>query len=209
MDQAQLERANKLLAAHAEQSRTIAVLVAQYVQRRTTKLAKDPLESRGEFLFVREPACVVFRATQPRESVVRLREAVYEVYRPQRKQLERFHLEGPELAQGLFAAVGGDVARLRRDFEVSACVADPADATRAQVRLRPRTAEVGARLQELVLTLRSADATLCAVAYRDQAGDLVEITLLSPLRNPPAPPSAEFELPKDTTIVEHTVPKKQ
>ena len=52
-------------------------------------------------------AVVVFFASEPRPSVVRLAETVYEVHRPQRKQLERFHLDGPELARGLFAAVGG------------------------------------------------------------------------------------------------------
>ncbi|HEX5052001.1 MAG TPA: hypothetical protein VFZ65_09530 [Planctomycetota bacterium] len=208
IDPAQVERATRLLRDQAAKCRGVAVLVAQYVQRRTTKLAKEPLESRGEFLFVRAPACIVFRARTPRVSVVRLREATYEVYRPQQKQLERFHLDGPELAQGLFAAVGGDVDRLLRDFEVRACTDDPEHAALVRIGLVPKRAEVAERLRELVLTLRSADASLCAVAYRDHSGDLVEIELTAPKANPDAPPPADFELPEGTTIVEHAVPRK-
>ena len=71
IEPAQRTRAEELLRAHAERSRPVAVLLADYVQRRTTPLAKEPLVSSGEFQFVREPACVLFRATKPdRKSVV-------------------------------------------------------------------------------------------------------------------------------------------
>ncbi|HZN38347.1 MAG TPA: hypothetical protein VFD82_06060 [Planctomycetota bacterium] len=208
VDPAAIARADKLLEAHAEQSKKVQVLVATYVQRRTTELSKEPLVSRGEFLFVRDPACVVFRATTPRVSIVRLRGTTYEVYRPQKKQLERFHLEGPELAEALFAAIGGDIAVLRRNFAIQDCVADPV-AGRASIRLAPRTVLVRERLRQLIITVRSSDGVLCAVAYRDGAGDLVEIELQEPRPNPPDPPSAEFDVGKDTTIVEHAPPKKK
>jgi len=208
VDAAVIARADKLLESHAEQSKKVRVLVASYVQRRTTELSKDPLVSRGEFLFVREPACVVFRATTPRVSVVRLQGRTYEVYRPLRKQLERFHLEGPELAEALFAAIGGDLEVLRRNFAIQECVEDPG-AGRTSIRLAPRTALVQERLRQLIITVRSKDGILCAVAYRDGAGDLVEIELQEPRPNPPDPPSAAFEIPKDTTIVEHAPPPKK
>jgi 2-polyprenyl-6-methoxyphenol hydroxylase-like FAD-dependent oxidoreductase len=208
VDAAVIARADKLLETHAAQSRKVQVLVADYVQRRTTELSKEPLVSRGEFLFVREPACVVFRATTPRVSVVRLQETIYEVYRPQKKQLERFHLEGPELAEALFAAIGGDLEVLRRNFAIQDCVEDPV-AGRVSIRLAPRTALVKERLAQLIITVRSKDGILCAVAYRDSAGDLVEIELQEPRPNPPDAPSASFDVPKDTTIVEHAAPKKK
>ena len=66
------ERAEALLRAHGKNSAKVAVLVADYVQRRTTALSKKPLVSSGAFLFVREPGCVLFRASKPRPSVVRL-----------------------------------------------------------------------------------------------------------------------------------------
>lgn len=206
VDPAVIARADKLLEAHAEQSRKVQVLVANYVQRRTTELSREPLISRGEFLFVREPACVVFRATTPRVSIVRLRAAIYEVYRPQRKQLERFHLEGPELAEALFAAIGGDLEVLRRNFAIQDCVEDRG---RASIRLAPRAALVQQRLRQLIVTVRNTDGVLCAVAYRDSAGDLVEIELQEPRQNPKDAPSAELEVGKDTTIVEHAPPKKK
>src|SRR5204862_7212732 len=95
--QPQLDRARELLDKHAARSRDVKVLVADYVQRRTTALTKEPLQSKGRFLFVRDPAAVLFFATEPRVSTIRLTAAMYEVHRPAKKQLERFHLDRPEL----------------------------------------------------------------------------------------------------------------
>lgn len=206
---AQVERANELLDKHAARSREVKVLVAEYVQKRTSTLTKEPLQSRGQFLFVREPACAVFRATEPRVSTVRLTATTYEVHRPARKQLERFHLDGPELAQGLFAAVGGDVARLRAEFDIAGVAADPANEARVQVRLVPKVKAVREQLQELVVTLHQKDGALGAVAYRDHSGDLVEIELRGIEVNPKEPPPATLDVPKDTTVVEHTPGKKR
>jgi hypothetical protein len=195
-------RAENLLRAHGERSRKVAVLVADYVQRRTTELVKEPLVSTGEFLFVRDPACVLFRATTPRLSVVRLTTTTYEVHRPQKKQLERFQLDGPDLAQGLFAAVGGDVERLFGAFAVAGC-SDDAVTERVTIRLVPKNAAVAERLRELSITLVAKDATLAAVAYRDPSGDLVEIELANLRPDPKQPPSAQLDLAKDTVVVEH------
>lgn len=200
---AQVARAEALLRTHAQRCGTAKVVVADYVQRRTTALLDKPLVSSGEFLFVRDPAAVVFFAKQPRVSVVRLTEQTYEVHRPQKKQLERFHLDGPEMAQGLFAVVGGDAERLRRDFVVVACTDAPAPGTGVVVRLVARAAAVRERLQELVVTLRAEGAELAAVAYRDHAGDLVEIELRQVRLDPKDPPSAVLDVGKDTTVVEH------
>ena len=201
--------AAELLKAHAERCRGTAVLVADYVQRRTTQLAKEPLVSSGRFVFVREPGCVVFRATEPRESVTRLRADTYEVHRPQKKQLERFVLDGPELAASLFAALGGDVDTLQRDFEVRAAGPDPDRKELVAVVLEPRRPEVRARLTELRLTFAAKDRALAAVAYRDAAGDLVEIELRNPVVNPAPPPSIEFELAPDTAVIEHGPEKRR
>ncbi len=200
---ADVARAAALLQQHAERSRGAKTLVADYVQRRTTELLKEPLVSKGRFLFVREPAVVVFFAAEPRPSVVRLAEAVYEVHRPQRKQLERFHLDGPELARGLFAAVGGDVDRLLRDFAIAAVVDGPKDSGVVCLQLTPRTDAVRARVRGLDLTLQAADGLLREVAYRDPAGDRVAIELLAPVLDPKDAPSPELKVDKDTVVVEH------
>lgn len=197
-----------LLRAHAERCRAVKVLVADYQQTRTTRLSREPLQSRGTFLFVREPACIVFRATAPRVSVVRLRASLYEVFRPERKRLERFRLDGPELSQGLFAAVGGDADLLLREFAVQACGPDPAAAGRTLLVLTPRREAVRERLRELRLSFADQGGALAAVAYVDPAGDLVEILLRDLRVDPESPPSCEFELPADTTIVEHAAPKR-
>jgi hypothetical protein len=203
VDPAVEQAGEALLRAHAERSRGIRVLVAAYEQTRTTQLAREPLRSRGSFLFQRQPACVVFRATVPRESIVRLSSALYEVYRPQQKRLERFRLDGPELAQGLFAALGGDAEALRRDFVVAACGPDAAAADHTLVVLRPRGEAMQRHVRELRLSWHTRGGELAAVAYRDQAGDLVEIRLRDVVVNPPEPPSCEFTVAPGTTVVEH------
>jgi hypothetical protein len=208
VDPAVARAGETLLRAHAERSRTVKVLVADYQQTRTTRLAREPLQSRGTFLFVRDPACIVFRATAPRVSVVRLRASLYEVFRPEQKRLERFRLDGPELAQGLFAAVGGDAELLLREFAVQACGSDPAAADRTLLVLTPRRDAVRERLRDLRLSLATKGGDLAAVAYVDPAGDLVEIALRNVRVDPDAPPSCEFDLPEGTTVVEHTPPKR-
>lgn len=200
---ADVARAEALLRQHGARTLGAKVVVADYVQRRTTELLKEPLVSKGRLLFRREPAVVVFFAAEPRPSVVRLAELVYEVHRPQRKQLERFHLEGPELARGLFAAVGGDVDRLLRDFAVAAVVDGPKERAVVQVQLAPKDAAVQARVRGLDLTLRSADGALVEVAYRDQAGDRVAIEMTGAQMDPKDAPSAELQLAPDTNVLEH------
>lgn len=205
---ADIARAEALLRLHAERSRGAKALVADYVQRRTTELLKEPLVSKGRFLFRREPGVVVFFAAEPRPSVVRLAERVYEVHRPQKKQVERFHLEGPELARSLFAAVGGDVAPLLADFVVVAVVDVPAVAgspapAGVQVQLAPRTAAVAARVRGLELTVQATDGLLREVAYRDPGGDRVAIELNGIELDPKQPPSAELVVEPGTAVLEH------
>lgn len=201
VDAKQRERAEQLLSRHAEHSKSVNVLVADYVQRRSTALSKKPLVSRGTFLFVKQPAAVVFRAQQPREAIIRLTTARYEVFRPKKKRLERFVLAGPELAQGLFAALGGDAARLLREFDVRSCL--PAGEKGAmRVDLVPKGESVKKRLRELRITF-GKEAKLQSVAYRDHSGDLVEIELTRLQLNPKQPPSVEFDVPKDTRVIEH------
>ncbi len=199
----QVVRAEALLAAHGARAKKVKVLVADYVQRRTTKLRKEPLVSKGEFLFVREPAAVLFFAREPRVSVVRLTTTTYEVHRPQKKQLERFVLDGPELAAGLFAVVGGDVERLRADFVVVGCADVAAAPGQVQIRLQPKAAAARERLPEIAVTLHAESAELAAVGYRDPAGDLVAIELRALRPDPPAPPSAQLAIDPDTVVVEH------
>lgn len=222
-ERAEAERLLGLLAGRSGRSR---VLVADYTQRRTTALSDRPLVSRGEFVFVREPACVLFRASAPRVSLVRLTPRRYEVYRPDRKRLERILLDGPQLAEGLFAAVGGDSARLLREFTVVGCArvapadpagmpaVDPAVATQpepgpvrlAAITLEPRDVAVRRQLRELVVTVAEADGELAGVAYRDASGDLIAIELRDVRADPEPAPSVELPLPDDVQIVEHRQP---
>lgn len=209
LDPAAARAAQTLLDAQAARSRGVRVLVADYVQTRTTPLLKEPLVSRGQFLFVRDPACIVFRASEPRAAVIRLLPTTYEVFRPQKQQLERFRFDGPQLAEGLFAAVGGDVELLRKEFAVRSCGEDSARPGCTRIVLLPLRDEVRARLSELSLCLSTEDAALRAVGYRDPAGDLVEIELRNVAVDPTKPPSAEFEVPPETRVIEHAPPKPQ
>lgn len=207
------DRAVALLRRHGERCNSVAVLVADYVQRRTTTLSKKPLLSSGSFLFVKQPAAVVFRAQKPRSSVVRLTTELYEVFRPRRKRLERFHLAGPELSRGLFAAVSGDAEQLLKDFDIAGITSKQVEgpdggAAVVSIRLVPKLEATRKRLRELIVTLRPAhkgDAgiLLRAVSYRDHSGDSVAIELRKLRVNPKDAPTIAFDVPKDTRILEH------
>lgn len=209
-DQQRVE-ATGLLTRYAEQSQGVEMLVADYIQRRTTTLSKKPLLSSGDFLFVRNPACVVFRANKPRQSVVRLTSQIYEVFRPRRKRLERFSMGGLDLAQGLFAAVGGDAKQLLKDFDVlgfSSTQPGNDKLGSAAIRLVPKNKLMRERLRELLIQLhvtaaKKSEVVLRSVSYRDQSGDLVEIELAKVRKNPKDPPSAEIDLPSDTRVMDH------
>jgi hypothetical protein len=206
-DDAVRAEAEALLRRHAERHRDGKVLVADYVQRRTTSLAKEPLVSSGRLLFVRDPACVLFRGEKPRPSVVRLTATTYEVHRPHRQQLERFHLEGPDLSAGLFAAIGGDAARLAGDYELLGCAPPVPESPLRRIRLRPRDEALRQRLSELAITVAAKDGALAAIAYRDAAGDLVEIELRAVEWDPDPAPSAELDVPPGTKVIEHRADK--
>lgn len=210
----QQARAVELLRGHAKASKSVQVLVADYVQTRTTALSKRPLRSSGGFLFRRKPACVVFRAKKPRTSIVRLTEELYEVFRPSRKRLERFTLQGPDLSLGLFAAVGGDADRLLKEFDVTGLSVGKQPAVTgsetAVISLEPKGIEVRERLRELVVTFAviagakgGPNVALRSVAYRDHSGDLVVIELRNVRSNPKDAPSVAFDVPEDTRIIEH------
>jgi hypothetical protein len=203
---AERQRAEALLTAHEEQSLGLRALVADYAQRRTTELAKEPLLSRGEFVFVRDPGVVMWRASAPRVSITRLTATTYEVLRPQKQQLERFLLEGPELSAGLFAVLGGDRQRLLAEFDLVGC-SDDAAAGRSVLRLVPKVAAMRERLRELAITFAGDERKLLGVAYVDRSGDRIEIELTRIRRNPAPSPSADLEVPPGTAVIEHGSPK--
>lgn len=212
------------LRALAERHRGVKVLTAHYVQRRTTKLLKEPLVTEGELAFRRSPGTILFRTAPPRPAEVRLDERIYEVHRPQRRRLERFALPSPELPRALFAALGGDAEALAQDFAVVAFerIPAPADTTgtagagepterigeRHRIALAPRDEAVRERMQDLVLVLDADDAHLRSVAYRDPAGDLVQIELSSIEFDPEVLPSFVIEVPPGTQVVEHAPPRR-
>lgn len=209
-------RAERLLRSHGKNSRAVKVLVADYVQRRTTALSKKPLVSSGAFQFARDPALLMFRVGKPRTAVITLSLEHYQVFRPKRKRLERFVLEGPELARGLFSVLGGDTEKLLADFAIRSCeelLDEKTGRRRARLRLAPRKDAVKAYVQELRVTLdlgKSPDEVvgLGAVAYRDRAGDLVEIELRNVKADPSGVPRPKFDVPAGTKVVEHAPPKR-
>lgn len=228
---AEQARAMAILADLATAGRDVVALQAEYEQRRTTDLSAEPLVSRGTFAFVREPGAVLFHAATPRESWIRLGRTTYEVFRPAKRQLERFLLDGPDLANGLFAALAGDAHYLTEAFVVTACAEqkpepkpepappppppnEPVPPVRTEVVLVPKAADVRERLRELrlaVTTRAGGDGQaprreLASIAYRDRSGDRIEIVLRHLVRNPEPMPRVTLDVPADTTVVEHRVP---
>lgn len=195
------------LTALGNRHRAVNVLTASYVQRRTSAILQEPLVTRGQLAFRRRPGCVVFRTEQPRPTVVRLDEQTYQVFRPERKRLERFLLESPELPRSLFLAFTADVEVLRRDYQVTGFERHGEGQVLHTITLEPKLAAIKQRLHQLRITLDGKTLRLHAVAYRDAAKDLVEIELDELTLDPKVAPAFDLVIPPDTEIMEHAAKK--
>ncbi len=194
----------RLAKAHAE----VAHITASYVQRRTTKLVKKPLESSGAMAFRREPGCVVFRVAAPRVAVIRLDTRHYEVYRPEQARLERFVLPSDEMPRLLFDALALTETKLKERFAIAGSepVADRAGVRR--VRLVPTDKKTRGVAAQVSLYIDAATGRLCGFGYTDPRGDVVEVEL-SDVQTPKEPAAETFELkvPEGTRVIEQKIPE--
>lgn len=198
---------NELLTALIAAQKDMAQMTADYVQYRTTKLFKKPLESRGTLAFRRQPGCVVFKVTSPRPSVVRLDTKAYEVWHPDSNRLERYLLPSDEMPRLLFDSLAPTQARLDKGFAVESCVAVEGAPSRRLLTLVPTEAKTRRVAAKITLVLETDGPKLCGFGYQDPRGDDVRIELRE-LKLAQKADAAVFalEIPADAKVMETSVP---
>jgi len=201
---------NRLLGELIAAQKDMAQMTADYVQERTTKLFKKPLQSKGTLAFRRDPGCVVFRVTSPRASVVRLDGKTYEVWHEDGNRLERYVLPSDDMPRLLFDSLAPTRARLDQGFAVASCVPVAGAPTRRSLTLVPTDARTKRVAAEITLLLDTVGPTLCGFGYQDPRGDDVRVEL-SNLKLAAKVDEATFALavPAGAKVTVHQVPEPE
>lgn len=177
-DDASVEEARQAFRKLGETHDGLRTLEARYVQERTSLLTTRPITSSGKVSFRKQPGCLIFRAEIPSATVIRLDEKMYEVYRVEKKQLERFAIAGQEWPRTLFQTFSHKIQELEKSFRIlGSKTVGEGDEAILLVRLEPIAEKVKERLTGLRIGIRKADSLVTRIAYSDAQGDEVEIRL--------------------------------
>lgn len=202
-----LAEAHRLLERMAEKHRKLQVMAASFVQRVQTPLMRKPIVSRGRMLFRREPACAVFELAEPRRSICRFDATSYQVYRPGRREAERFLFTDGDLAGALvrvLAPKGAD--EIEKSFRIVRAATKGEKGQLREIALEPLRKSLADFMTELTLTVASGDLTISEIRYRNRDGDRVRIQITDYAMNPRIDPQRfEKDLPKGTKLRVHRV----
>ncbi len=149
------------------------------MQERESELSLKPLRSSGVLYYSRADSCLVFRSDEPRQVILRLDAQSYQVYRPDKKQAERYVFRGPAPGAALLRVFGTDLARMEEAFALLACKKDGAE---TRISLRPSAEGMRRVMERLDVTIR--DRVLTRIAYAEPGGESVRIELSRIQRNP-------------------------
>ncbi len=200
------DEAKALLTRLAERQSSVKSMRSSYVQERKSALLKDPLVSKGTFLWRKEPGCVVFEVAEPKRARIRLDAASYQVFRPDDRQAERFEFESNDLGKALLQSLSPNAGEMEKGFSV---VSFTRTDGRAEVALEPQVEKMKAFLTAFRIVVREDDMTIEEIAYTDGQGDEVKIRIEKLERDPPLDDSAfDAALPPGTELLVHKVEKK-
>jgi hypothetical protein len=149
---------------------------ARFTERRFSALLKTPVESSGTLIF-RAPDILERRTEKPQRELVRIEggSVTYEGA-PVRGEVQKrtFALaDVPQLAaliESLRATLAGDLATLRRHYQIEMAAPAPSIASGWQLTLVPRQRAVRDAVDKIVL--RGAGGEVNAVEIVDAGGDL-------------------------------------
>jgi hypothetical protein len=190
--------ARALLGRVSRENSGLKTLQADYVQERESELSVKPLRSSGVFYYSREHACVAFHAREPRHVVMRLDARSYQVYRPDKKQAERYVFRGAAPGAALLRVFGTDLDRMEEIFTV---VGYKKEGGLTRITFRPEGEKMRGVMERLEVTIREDDRVVTRIAYADPGGESVVIELSKVRRNMPL--SGQLfarDLPEDVSV---------
>ncbi|MBA2320822.1 MAG: outer membrane lipoprotein carrier protein LolA [Deltaproteobacteria bacterium] len=167
-------------------------LRAKFEQVQHRSILSTPLVSTGILAFAR-PGQVRWEVSAPVRSVFVLDGTRLATALPDLGHTESVDLgsnpEAARLVQGLMVWLGGDLAGVQRDYDVTWRAGPP-----AVVALTPRDAAVRSVLAGLELTIEGTPARIRHVKLLEPGGDRVEIALTA-IEIDPVLPAGTFALP--------------
>lgn len=199
---AQDSPAREALQKCSDRMREVKTLSAQFIQERRSALMNEPLRSSGELLYRRDPARLVFRVKEPRNTIIHYTPAAYTVFRPDDKQAEEFTFDRPEVLAGLFMAFQPNLDEIGKSFRIKG---EEAGEGKIRVALEPKDEKITRILTRLTLTI-SREGELGGIAYLDAQGDEIRFDLVGVLVNPDVPADRlELRLPEGTRLLRHKI----
>jgi outer membrane lipoprotein-sorting protein len=188
---ARAEVPDDALAVWAEMAR-VQTLEARFVQIRTSRLLRKPLEARGLLRFER-PDRLCWTTESPARSALVMQGSRVGMAWPDLGVSEEVDLAGsPEAAQlvrGMMVWMAADLTAVERDWTVTWTPGEPARAL-----LLPKDPTIKAVLASLELTLGGLPRSVRSIVMLEPDGDRVEITLHD-LRPGATLPADAFALP--------------
>ncbi|MEZ4242034.1 MAG: outer membrane lipoprotein carrier protein LolA [Myxococcota bacterium] len=161
-------------------------LTARFEQVQHRSVLAKPLHATGSLAYAR-PDRVRWTVDAPVRSVFVLDGARASSALPDLGHRETLDLsqqpEAARLVQGLLVWLGGDLARVARDYDVAWQDGPPAVAT-----LTPRDPTLKKLLARIELTVGGAPRQVERVVLHEPSGDYVEITLSDVVVDPVLPP---------------------
>ena len=195
------EDAREALKKLADQFRDARTISARVVQQRRTELLDQPMRSSGTMIYRREPARLVFRMSEPKQTEIHLDRLSYQVYRSDEKRLERFDFEDDALSGRLLMIFEPKPEELGKTFLL---VAGPKREGELEIRLEPRDDKVRGHLKKLVLTVALPGGMLRRIDYMDAEGDEIRFDLSEVTVNPVlAAELFELKVPEGTRVLRH------
>ena len=182
----------------------VKTMRAGFVQEVRTILTFEPLVSKGTFNFRREPTCIVFAIEEPKRAIVRIGDKSYQVYRPDRKEAERYLLEGNDLSGAIGKVFSPKAGELEENFEVETKIVKG----EITLSLSPRKKSISRFITSLELRLDERTFDIRRISYKNSEDDEITISIESLERNPDLDDKLfSDELPDGTRVSVHQVKK--
>ena len=175
----------------------LETLEVRFRQEKSIRILRRPLVSSGTIrlrLKDQRLRCTTLDAAGKPETEISAAQGTVRILYPGLKRMEVYDLGGSAPPPVAFPGLGGDIAALKRDYEI----ARTSDGAKDSLRLTPRDA--ASPLRALTLVLEKLEPR--ALVQEAKNGDLVKLTIESFKRQAPlSDADLEIVVPPGTTVV--------
>ncbi len=195
-----LEKLSLIVTRVSEVQRATRTLTAEFEQRRTSHLLREPSTSRGRMYF-KAPDLIRWEYEAPRAMTVLLAGGAATTYRPAEKRAERVEFGRIQRRVLRFLGAGEPLEELRRYFSFT--FRDPGPVGPYVLELDPTAIQIKRRISSLVVIIDRDQFVPVGFEYTERDGDRTAYSFANIRRNEPIGDEFfELRLPDDVTVVE-------